>query len=166
MQALDPRIIKVSIEVNGIVKTYENVTISATGTKYANALQNEAEVKITNYDTVTNEFLITQTTPFNKNKTPKVLTLYAGRQSYGVSRVFTGNIADAKIARGDSQPDQVLTLKCLTGNYKKGFLVSNTQPGLTNLSTVAKQVADNLDLGLEFHAKDSDVANYTYSGLR
>ena len=49
MNELDPRIITVTIEVNGQTKTYSSpLAITANGTKYGNALQNECVVTIDN----------------------------------------------------------------------------------------------------------------------
>src|SRR6185295_12501760 len=109
MQSLDERIVRVGIEVNGSLKIYEGLAITATGTKYANANQNECEIKIANLDHMTREYILTETSPFNKNKTPKVLTLEAGRKSTGVSTVFVGNISQSSPSQ---PPDIALTLKC------------------------------------------------------
>src|SRR4051812_502184 len=105
---LDPRIVRVGIEVNGQLKIYEGLAITATGTKYANANQNECEIKIANLDKETREFILTETSPFNRNKTKKVLTLDAGRKSTGVSRVFVGNISKSSPSQ---PPDISITLK-------------------------------------------------------
>ena len=83
MQApLDLRIIKVSFIVNGQLKTYtassnEPLNIIATGTKYANALQNEAEITISNLDRATQDYILTETSPYNLNRTSKTITLEA-----------------------------------------------------------------------------------------
>jgi hypothetical protein len=183
---LDPRIIKVGIEIKGRLKIYEDLTISATGTKYANALQNECEVKITNVDKATRDYILTETSPFNANKTPKILTIDAGRKSYGTSRIFVGNIvntakpseknssekvSDKEKDAGASQtpsssqpPDITLTLKCLTANFKKGDIISRNQPGQAKLSQIAQQVASDLQLALDFQATDKLIANYSHSG--
>ncbi len=159
--ALDLRLVKVSIEVRGQLKTYQDLTISAVGTKYANALQNECEIKITNLDKATMDYILTETSPFNLNRTPKKVILEAGRQSYGVSRIFYGNIASSVPSQ---PPDIAVTLKCLTGNFAKGNIVSRGQGGLTSISTISSQVANDLGVGLDFQADDKQIANYSYSG--
>ena len=95
--AIDPRIITVSITVGGKTKIYTAsgstpFNISATGTKYANALQNEATITITNLDKATQDYILSETTPFNLSTSPKTVTLLAGRQSYGTAQIYTGNI--------------------------------------------------------------------------
>jgi len=165
-QHLDPRIVRVGIEVDGRLKVYEgsiNVpfNITASGTKYANANQNECEVKITNLDKETRNFILTETSPFNLNKTQKILYLDAGRQSYGTVRVFYGNI----VTSTPSQPPDIdLTLKCLTGNFQKGNIVSVNSPASAKISAIAQQIAENLNVTLDFQASDKNIANYTFTG--
>ncbi len=161
MVELDPRIVRIGIEINGQLKIYDNLSITATGTKYANPNQNECEVKIANLDSKTREFILTETSPFNKNKTPKVLTIDAGRQSTGTSRVFIGNISKASPSQ---PPDISLTLKCLTKNYNKGNIISKTSRSTQSFKNIAQGVADDLDVSLNFQATDKQIGNYNYSG--
>jgi len=161
VQQLDPRIIKVGIEVNGQLKTYEGLEIVATGTKFANSNQNECELKITNLEKTTQDFILTETSPFNLNRTPKFVIIEAGRKSYGTSVIFRGNIASSTPSQ---PPDIALTLKCLTGNFQKGNILSRYQPGSISLSKLSKQVADDLGLTLNFQASDKNISNYNFSG--
>ena len=80
---LDPRLLRVGFEIGGQLKLYDDLAITASGTKYANANQNECELKITNLDKETRDYLLTDSSPFNKNKTRKILTVEAGRVSTG-----------------------------------------------------------------------------------
>ena len=161
MQALDPRIVRVSIEVDGAAKIYEKITIYASGTKYANANQNDAEVKLYNLDNETLDYILTETSPFNLNKTPKILYIDAGRESYGVTRIFKGNIVTATPSQ---PPDIAVTLKCLTANYQKGQIVAKTQSGTSSLSQISSEIASDLGLSLDFQAKDKNIGNYNYTG--
>lgn len=158
---LDPRIVRVGIEVNGQLKIYEGLAITATGTKYANANQNECEIKIANLDKETREFILTETSPFNRNKTKKVLTLDAGRKSTGVSRVFVGNISKSSPSQ---PPDISITLKCLTLNYQKGNIIATTSKSNQSVKQISQGVADSLGTTLNFEAEDKQVSNYSYSG--
>lgn len=84
--ALDPRVVKVSIQVNGQTKIYSSpLAITVTGTKYGNALQNEAEIILENLDKDTQDYILTETSPYNLNRLPKTVTVEAGRVSYGTS---------------------------------------------------------------------------------
>jgi hypothetical protein len=161
MNEIDPRLVRIGIEVNGRLKTYEGLNLSATGTKYANANQNECEVKLSNLDKATRDFILTETSPFNSNRTPKRFIVEAGRVSYGYSRIYTGVIASAVPTQ---PPDITVTLKALTANDKKGEVIARNQPGQTPLSRIAQQVAVDLGLSLIFQAQDKQIANYNFTG--
>lgn len=161
MQQIDLRIVRVGIEVNGVLKTYDKLAITATGTKYANQNQNECEVKIANLDKSTRDYLLSETSPFNANKTRKLLILDAGRVSDGVSRIFIGNITKAFPSQ---PPDITVTLKCLTQNFNKGVIVSRTGRNNQSLKSLSQEVAKDLGVALNFEATDKQIGNYAYSG--
>lgn len=161
MAQVDPRIIRIGIEVNGVLKTYDDLFITASGTKFANANQNECEVKITNLDKPTRDYLLTETSPFNKNRTRKLLRVEAGRRSTGVSLVYQGDITNAV---GSQPPDITLTLKCATGDFQKGNVVAKSAARMTPLRNIAQGVAQDLGLVLVFEAKNKQIANYSFTG--
>lgn len=158
---LDPRLLRIGIEINGQLKTYEGLAMTASGTKYANANQNECEVKITNLDQATRDFLLTETSPFNKNKKRKLLTVEAGRVSTGYSLVFQGDITNAV---GAQPPDITMSLKAATGDYAKGVIIARSQPSVAPLRNIAAKVAADLGLALIFEATPKQISNYTYTG--
>lgn len=158
---LDPRLLRIGIEINGKLKLYEGLAMTASGTKYANANQNECEVKITNLDQATRDFLLTETSPFNKNKKRKLLTVEAGRVSTGYSLVFAGDITNAV---GAQPPDITLTLKAAAGDYAKGIIIASSQPAVAPLKNIAAKVAKDLGLGLTFQATAKQISNYSYTG--
>lgn len=161
MAELDPRLLRVGIEVNGVLKQYAGLEIVATGSKYANANQNECQVKISNLDKATRDYLLTETSPFNKNTRRKILVVEAGRESYGYSTVFTGDITNAT---GGQPPDISITLKAATSDYSKGVIVSNSLPGQTPLRNIAARVASDLGLSLQYQAAARSVSNYSFTG--
>lgn len=161
MQELDPRLLQLAIEVNGQVQTFDTVAITASGTKYANALQNECEITIANLDRATQDYILTQTSPYIFNRTPKIATISAGRQSYGTSVIYSGNIVSSYVSQ---PPDVAITLKCLTGNFYKGNIIARNQPGEVSLSQVSKQLASDLNVALSFQAKDQTITNYAFTG--
>lgn len=161
MIEIDPRIVRIGIEVNGILKTYEDLNLKASGTKYANANQNECEVVITNVDKATRDFILSETSPFNGNRTPKRFIVEAGRKSYGYSRIYSGVVASAVPTQ---PPDINVTLKALTGNDKKSEIVARNQPGQASLKRIATQVATDLGVALLFQAQDRQIANYNFTG--
>lgn len=161
MQELDPRIVKVSIEVNGRLKTYDGLSFEIDGCKYANAIQNECEIKIGNLDKDTLSYILTETSPFNKNKTPKRVIVEVGRISYGTAQLFIGNIVSSKLSQ---PPDVTVQLKCLTNNFSKGNIISTNQSSQAKLSQIANGVASTLGVKCNFQATDKQVNNYSYSG--
>jgi len=158
---LDPRIVQVAIEVDGVIKTYDQILITATGTKYANPLQNSAQITLTNLDRVTQDYILSETSPFNLNRTPKTVSLFAGRESYGTTLIYRGNIISAVVSQ---PPDLTVTLKCLTGNYIKGSVLARYQPGTATLSAIAAGIAQDTNTILNFQATDKNITNYNFSG--
>lgn len=162
MNSIDQRIINVSIQVNGVTKIYGYpLMIRATGTKYANALQNEAEIILTNLDRETQDYILTETSPYNLNRTSKQVTLSAGRQSYGAATIYIGNII---VSRVTQPPDIGVVLKCLTGNFIKGNILSRNQPGQATLKQIASQIAQDTNTLLNFQATDKNISNYNFAG--
>lgn len=161
MQQLDPRIVRVGIEVDGKLKIYEDLNIVASGTKYANSNQNECTVKITNIARDTRNYILSETSPFNKNRTPKRLIIEAGRESYGASRIFVGDITNASVGQ---PPDIELSIKALTGNHQKGNIVSRTGASQTSLQNLSQMVATDIGATLDFQAQNKNIANYSFNG--
>lgn len=161
MLRLDPRLVSVAIEINGVIKTYSDVAITAFGTKYANPLQNECTITIMNLEKSTQDYLLTQTSPFNTNKTPKSITVYAGRQSYGKIKIYSGNIVTSTVSQ---PPDIVTTLKCLSGNFAKGNIITRNIAGTVSLQQASKAIAQDLNLALNYQATNKNLTNFSYSG--
>jgi hypothetical protein len=159
---LDPRIIKVSLEVNGRIKTYSTpFYIQATGTKFANSLQNESNIIIANLDRETQDYILTETTPYNRNNTIKSITVEAGRQSYGTAIIYTGNIIYSSLSQ---PPDVGITLKCLTGNFLKTQVVGVSQSGQATTQQISASVANLTGLILRYEATTKNISNYNFSG--
>lgn len=161
MERFDLRVVKVTIDINGTATTYENLAITAQGTKYANALQNECTVTIANLKKETQDYLLTETSPFNLNQSPKTITVEAGRQSYGTKVIFRGNIIRSSLTQ---PPDVTIKLNCLTGNFIKGNVLAKSQPSNVQLSVVSKQIAQDLNTVLNFQASDKNLSNFSFNG--
>ena len=159
--ALDLRIVKVTIEVDGGTKTYQGIAITASGMKYTNSLQNECEVTLYNLDRNTQNYILTQTSPYTLNRTPKTVLIEAGRESYGTSKIYIGNIITSTVSQ---PPDIGVTLRCLTGNFYKGNILARSQPGQVSLAQVSAQLAQDTNTILNFQATDKNLSNFSYSG--
>lgn len=158
---LDPRIVRIGIEVNGQIRYYEGLDITASGTKYANPIQNECEIKITNLARETRDYILTESSPMNANRTRKQVYVEAGRESYGAALLFKGDIVSVT---GGQPPDISITIKAQTGAWEKGNIVSVSHPGQEKLSTIAAQTAKSMGLTLDFQAKDKNVSNHNFTG--
>ena len=161
MNKLDPRLVQLTVEVNGVNKSYQDLFIKARGMKYANPLQNECEVTIYNLDKATQDYILSETSPYNANKTPKTVTVEAGRQSYGLNKIYVGNIV---MANPSQPPDIGVTLKCLTGNFLKGQFTSQAQPGTVTLQQASQQAAAEIGAQLTFQAQNKNLSNFSYGG--
>lgn len=162
MAELDLRIVKVSFEINGQIKTYQNpLDIKVFGTKYGNALQNECVVSLSNLEESTQNYILTETSPYNLNRTPKVITVEAGRESYGTSVIYRGNIVSASLSQ---PPDMGVALSCLTGNFVKGNVIASSQPGQATLEQITSQIAQDTNTILNFQATNKNISNYQFSG--
>jgi hypothetical protein len=169
MANLDPRLVRVSLQINGQLKTYGGdvdgaerpLHISSTGCKFGNALQNEAEIVVSNLTKSDRDYLLTECSPFNQNRTPKLAILEAGRASTGLTQIYKGNIVSCAPSQ---PPDIALTFKCQTGAFNKGKIVASAQAGSVSLSQIARQVASDTDTTLQFEADDKNIANYAFTG--
>lgn len=161
MQQLDERIVQLGIEINGQINTYQSLAITASGTKFANALQNECQITITNLNKQNQDYILSETSPYNLNRTPKQVILSAGRQSYGVSQIYVGNVAYASPTQ---PPDIGVVLKCLTGNFQKGNILAQGRPSQISLFQVSQQIAQDLKTSLTFQAGDRLLSNASFTG--
>lgn len=161
MDKIDKRILRVGIEVSGELLVFEGLAMTVKGSKFASETQNTCDVEIVNLSRDVRNYILTETSPFNKNKTPKRLTVEAGRESTGTARLFVGEIVSSSPTQ---PPDIGLKIKAQTGAFQKGKLVARSGPAKEKLSVIAKGVADDIETSLEFEAEDKFIANYSFSG--
>lgn len=161
MPELDPRIVRVGFEINGQLRQYEGLAVQATGTKYANPNSDECTLKIANLAKELRDYLATETSPFNKNKSPKIMVLEAGRVSYGYSEIFRGNIQNVSISQ---PPDTWLEVRALTGSEQATNILAKNAPAKLNLRKLAEQVAADIGANLSFEADDKQISNYAFAG--
>lgn len=158
---IDPRIVRLGIEVGGSIKYYEGLYIYAKGTKFTSPNQGQATVTILNINRETREYLLRVANPFNSNKERKRLILEVGRESYGTTVLYTGDIF--RVAPTQS-PDIGVTIRCVTGGFNKNNIVSDVAPASSKLSSIATMVATNNGLGLSFEITDKNIGNFSYTG--
>lgn len=69
------------------------------GSKTTNENQAECTLTLKNLSKETRDYLLKETSPFNKNAQKKRVIVKAGRQSMGVIRLFEGDITKATISQ-------------------------------------------------------------------
>lgn len=157
----DKRLLRVGVEIGKEMRWYTDLQMSVSATKFANAIQNEATVKITNMRKDARDYILTETSPFNKNRVRKRIVVDSGRESTGYFRIFTGDI----IAVSPGQPSDItLTFSCKSNQWDKGNIVSKSLANQAPLSRIAQQVADTLGVTLVFEAKEKNISNYSFTG--
>ena len=161
MAGLDERLIRVSIDIGGRIQSYDNLAITASGVKYSNPNLGECNVTIANLEKSVSDYILTETSPFNRNRTSKRIIVEAGRRSTGLSLLYSGNIFRSSISQ---PPDAVLSIRALSGFFAKGTIVSNTAAPTTTLSQIAQQIANDLGFPLVFEADDKSISNYNFTG--
>lgn len=161
--SFDPRLLRVGIEVGGNLVWYEGLAIEASITKVANATANEATVKITNIERETRNRILTETSPWNKFAVRKRIIVEAGRQSYGYSRIYTGDIMTVGVSQ---PPDIELSISAKTNAWNKTQTTSRSYAGIVQARDVAQDIANSMGLSLQFDIKDMQLSNYAFTGAK
>ena len=158
---IDPRIVRLGIQVGDNLKTYDGLYINAKGVKYSSPNSGQCTITILNLNSETREYLMRVANPFNTSDVQKSVVLEVGRESYGAGVLYVGDIFRVMPT---PKPDMGLELMCITGNFNKGKLVSRSGQELSKLSTIASGVATDNGLGLSFDVPDKNIANYSFTG--
>lgn len=162
--AFDQRLVKVNLDINGEMVTFEGLNIYASGRKFAGAIMAQCDAKIFNLTRDQKNYILTKATPLTipgQSRTPIKMSIDVGRESYGTFRMFEGDV----LACGATQPPDIgIFLKGLANNFLATVSVGVTQSAVTTLSTIAKQTADSLGLKLDFQATDKNIDNYSFTG--
>lgn len=163
-QQFDPRLLRVGIEVGKEVRWYEGLSIEASITKLTTAAaSNEATVKISNINKETRNLILTEATPWNKLRVRKQIIVEAGRQSYGYSRIFVGDI---QTATPSQPPDISLTITARTNAWNKVQAISKSYSGTVSSQKVAQDIADSMGLTLSFEAMPRNIGSYSFTGAK
>lgn len=157
----DLRRIRFGIEISGRINWYEGLRVRAGGTKFANAQQNECTLTVSGLSMSTRDHLLTETSPFNSNRTPKRLIIEAGRVSTALFRIFIGDIVSAEPS---APPDVDVIIKAKTQSAQSSNVVAIASGPISKLSAISQRVADEIGLGLDFQALDKNISNFSYTG--
>ena len=105
--------------------------------------------------------ILTDTSPFTKNRKRRKMILEAGRARDGVFRLFEGEVLSSSISQ---PPDITLSIEAQTGAFHAGVIVAREGSAIDKLSVIAGRIAQDLGAVLVFEAEDKQVANYSFSG--
>ena len=158
---IDLRRLRVGIEIRGQLRFYDDLAITVSGQKYASPTQSDCTVTIANLNKENRDYILTETSPFNRDPSRKSIVVEAGRDSYGTSVVYRGDIFRSSVSQA---PDNVLTLRCTTNQFNKGRLSSISGTANESLRSLSQRVADANDLELRFESPDKNIGSYTFSG--
>lgn len=160
----DPRIFKIVFKYGSTELSFDgDLDIKATGMKYANALQNECSLEISNLKRDTREQLLTQLTPYNYDQERKSVEVYAGRESTGLFLLYKGDIVNCYPSQ---PPDIVLNIRSMALQWYKYNYIAQSYNISTPLSEIADGIGQSLGLPVDFRATDKNIANYAYSGSK
>jgi hypothetical protein len=171
--AFDGRLIEVDIQLpNQPVITFSSgnpqLAIYATGSKFASSLMNSCECRIFNLTKQLRNTILTLASPQiirpvgQPARQPVLLTVKAGRQSYGTQTFYFGNVISCDVTQ---PPDIGITLRALANNFQMGIIQNLQFPANTLLSQIAAQAADRNSLTLDFEVTpDKQINNFSYNG--
>lgn len=155
------RILKVELEVNNQVRVYEDLEISATGSKLSNQQSNDFTIKITNLSQETRTALLSDIEATKKSPKKRKLSFSIGRIKDGMNQLFIGDIKSVTV----SPPPNIVTTITAVTSYANTFDITSRSGGeAIKLSVLARQIASKLGLDLIFEASDKMIGSYTYTG--
>ena len=165
---IDPRLLQVEFDNDTETRIYGtghdelSIAISVQGTKFANANQGECTISLTNLSRTQRDYLLTEGSPFvNDNRNNKTIRVRVGRVSTGLSLLYEGGIFRTQVSQ---PPDQTVTIRCLTKQFEKGIITSQSFSGTVPLREIATQIATSINAGLQFEATDQMISNFSFTG--
>lgn len=162
MPELDPRLLRITITLSGTPYVFEDLAMYAVGTKFTSDIANVCEIRIANMDKDIRDTLLTEGTPYSRLQPPKNTVLVeAGRVSTGLFQVFVGDITTVNVTQ---PPDIWLTMRAVTGKFNNNKTIAFSQAPTAKYSLIAGQIAEELELALDFQAEDKDITNFSFSG--
>jgi len=159
---LDPRLLRVIIDLGGKPKVYEKLAISVKGTKNTSSIANVCEIRIANIDKPDREKLLTEGTPYSiLDRLKNSVRIDAGRESAGMHQVYVGDITRVNVTQA---PDIWLVMRSITGKFLKDTTIELSQNKVAKYSTIVDNLADVMGLIPVFLAPDRDISNFSVSG--
>ncbi len=164
-QAFDRRIIEVGLELEpGVITTFKDLSIMASGTKFASPTQAVCTARIFNMTRDQRNFLLEKASFIRKpdyTPQPIKMTLDVGRESYGTFRMFEGFVYAGLASQ---PPDIAISLSSYTGSAMSALVFGLNQSGTVSFRTICLQIAEFNQVALDFQATDKNIDNFTFSG--
>jgi hypothetical protein len=171
--AFDARLVEVDIVLPTQTITFPatnpSLAIYACGSKFASAIMNSCECRIFNLTKDLRNTILTLASPQiirppgQPAKQPILLTIKAGRQSYGTTVFYQGNVISCNVTQ---PPDIGITLRALANNFQMSLIANFQFAANTLLSQIAQQAALQQGLTLDFEATDKQINNFSYTGAQ
>lgn len=159
---LDQRIVIVTLIADGVSTTYEGLSIEAKGIKTSETVMSQCDVTILNLKREDRERILKETNPFFINQGKRIsIIVEAGRESYGTTVLYTGRVFRSN---GTPKPNLGVVLKCIQGFDNKAKIVSRSATEVTDLSSIARWVAEDNGYNLSFEITDKKIARYSFTG--
>jgi len=160
--AFDPRLIEIDIVLpDQTITLSQDFAIYASGQKFLSATSAAAECRIYNLTQQIRQQIITLSSPLRQPRVPIQMNVKAGRESYGLFLLFTGQVLLADVLQ---PPDIGIVLRGLADNFLAG-VVENIQYGAnTPLSDIAQGVATSGNWQLNNQCSDKTISNFSYTG--
>lgn len=164
--AFDQRIVRVGIEIDGKTEIFDSVKIDAVGTKWRSALMSTADIRIYNLTREHQQYILTKASPIARppaQLTPINVTLDVGRESYGVFRLFEGQVFQGGVSQ---PPDIGISLQSLTNNFLLANTVNTSFPEYATLQQICRTIAQQLGCTLLLISKNpgKQISNYAFTG--
>jgi hypothetical protein len=160
---IDERIVNLGIEIDGVITWYKDYAISASGTKVSSSMAAECNITILGLKKETRNQILQACKPGISVARKRVrVYLDVGRQSYGASTYYAGDVFRAKPT---TKPDLGVQMRCLVGWSKKNSIVQ--RGGLaeyTSLRQIATWVAEDNGLKLSYEINDKQIRSYAFTG--
>ena len=158
---LDQRIVIVTLIADGVATTYEGLSIEAKGVKVSNTVMGQCDVTILNIKREDRERILKETNPFlSRGKTISII-VEVGRVSYGTTVLYSGIVFRSSAA---PKPNLGVNLKCIQGFDNRARIVSRSATEITDLSSIARWVAEDNGYNLSFEITDKKIARYSFTG--
>lgn len=158
---LDQRVVIVTLTADDVSTTYEGLSISVKGIKTSETVMSQCEVTILNLSGDDRQRILKETNPFFAKGKRISITVEAGRENTGTTVLYKGRVFRS---RGTPKPNLGVVLRCIQGFDNRAKIDSRSATEITNLSSIARWIAEDNGYTLSFEIADKKIARYSFTG--